>query len=335
MAAPRVLPRLHTVKAMRYARYGPPDVLTLEDVEMPVVGENEILVRVRAASINPLDVRFLRGTPYAVRSVTGLSRPRFGGLGTDLAGSVEAVGRGVTRFRVGDEVFGTGRGTLAQYVTVKQDAAVLRRPAGLSIEHAAAAPLAALTAVQALRDKGRLRPGHRVLVNGASGGVGTFTVQIAKAWGAQVTGVCSTRNVALVRSIGADDVIDYTHADFTDTGQRYDVVIDTAGGHTLSEIRRALTPTGVCVGVGGPLTGNWIAPLLGPARMLLYSRVIGQTMAPMLTRQTRDDLVVLRGLLESEQVVPVIDQTFPLGAAREAVAYVEAGHARGKVVVTV
>ena len=322
------------MKAMRYVRYGPSDVLTLEDVDMPAMGDDEVLIRVQAASINPLDVRLMRGTPYALRLVSGLSRPKFGGLGADFAGSVEAVGRGVTLLRVGDELFGSSRGTLAEYVTIKQDAVVLPKPANLSFEQAAAVPVAAITAVQALRDKGQMKSGQRVLVNGASGGVGTFAVQIAKAWGAHVTGVCSTRNVSLVQSIGADHVVDYTCADFTAAGQRYDVVIDAAGGHKLSEIRRVLAPNGICVGVGGPLTGNWIAPLLGPIRMLLYSRLISQTMAPMLTKENRDDLAVLRDLLDGKRVIPVIDQTFQLSAAGEAIAYVEAGHARGKVVVT-
>jgi NADPH:quinone reductase-like Zn-dependent oxidoreductase len=259
-----------TVKAIRFQRYGPPEVLELRDVARPAVGDDEVLVRVRAASVNPLDWHFMGGRPYLVRMLAGLSRPKASArlLGADMAGSVEEVGRNVTEFRPGDEVFGglDGRGTLAEYVAIRRDGAVLAKPPGLTFEQAASVPVAGCTALQALRDKGRIRPGQRVLVNGASGGVGTFAVQIAKAFGAEVTGVCSTANVDLVGSIGADRVVDYTREDFTQTRRAYDLLIDIAGSRSLAETRRVLAPRGVLVAVGGPDKGRWIGPL-GTARV--------------------------------------------------------------------
>ena len=258
------------MKAIRFQRYGPPEVLELRDVARPAVGDDEVLVRVRAASVNPLDWHFMGGRPYLVRMLAGLSRPKASArlLGADMAGSVEEVGRNVTEFRPGDEVFGglDGRGTLAEYVAIRRDGAVLAKPPGLTFEQAASVPVAGCTALQALRDKGRIRPGQRVLVNGASGGVGTFAVQIAKAFGAEVTGVCSTANVDLVGSIGADRVVDYTREDFTQTRRAYDLLIDIAGSRSLAETRRVLAPRGVLVAVGGPDKGRWIGPL-GTARV--------------------------------------------------------------------
>ncbi len=323
------------MKAIRYYRYGPPEVLELQDVEMPTVTDNDVLVQVRAASVNPLDWHFMRGSPYVVRPQSGLTRPKVNSLGVDLAGHVEAVGRDVTRFRAGDEVFGHRWGAFGQYVRVRQDGVLLTKPANLTFEQAASVPVAGFTALQALRDKGRIQPGHKVLVNGAAGGVGTFTVQIAKALGAEVTGVCSTRNVDMVRSIGADEVVDYTRDDFTRTGQRYDILVDMAGNRTLRDIRRVLTPKGVLVGVGGPDRGRWIGPLLAPAKMSLLSPFVSQTMGFMLARPDNDDLAVLRELLESGKVTPVIDRTYPLSEVPEAIRYLEQGHARGKVVITV
>ncbi len=327
------------MKAIRYDRYGPPDVLELRDIDMPAVGDDEVLVRVRAASVNPLDWHFMRGAPYLVRMVAGLSRPRANAnrLGADMAGSVEAVGKTVTEFRPGDEVFGglEDRGTLAEYISIRQDAVVLKKPAGLTFEQAASVPVAAFTALQALRDKGRVQPGHKVLVNGASGGVGTFAVQIAKAFGAEVTGVCSTQNAEMVASIGADQVVDYTREDFTRAGRRYDLLVDIAGNRTLSETRRVLVPKGVLVAVGGPDKGRWIGPLGRTARMALLSPAVSQRMVFFLAHQNKGDLAVLHELLEAGKVTPVIDRTYPLSAAAEAIGYLEEGHARGKVVITV
>jgi NADPH:quinone reductase-like Zn-dependent oxidoreductase len=327
------------MKAIRYYRYGPPDVVRVEDIDMPTVGDSDVLVRVRAASVNPLDWHFMRGAPYLVRMMAGLSRPRGGAgrLGADMAGSVEAVGKNVTTFRPGDEVFGglEDRGTLAEYISVRHDGAVITKPASLTFEQAASVPVAAFTALQALRDKGRVRAGHKVLVNGASGGVGTFAVQLAKAFGAQVTGVCSTANTKMVASIGADQVIDYTREDFTRALRCYDLVIDIAGNRTLTETRRVLVPTGVLVGVGGPDKGRWIGPLGRSARMALMSPVVSQRMVFFLARQNKADLAVLRELLEEGKITPVIDRTYPLGEAAEAIRYLETGHARGKVAITV
>ena len=323
------------MKAIRYDRYGSADVLELQDIDAPTVGDHDVLVRIRAASVNPLDWHFMRGTPYVVRLVAGLSRPKDNGLGADMAGQVEAVGRNVTAFRPGDEVFGFAGGTFAEYVSVREDAKVLHKPANLTFEQAASVPVAALTALQALRDKGRVQPGHRVLINGAAGGVGTFAVQIAKALGAEVAGVCSSRNVDMVRSIGADWVVDYTREDFVQAGQRYDVMIDMAGNRTLSDARRVLVPKGILVAVGGPVTGNWIAPIVDMAKIALVSAVVSQTMGSMLTRPRKEDLAIMRTFLESGKVNPVIDRTYPLAAVPDAIRYLEAGHARGKVVITI
>jgi NADPH:quinone reductase-like Zn-dependent oxidoreductase len=306
---------------------------------MPAVGDDELLVRVRAASVNPLDWHFMRGSPYAVRMMAGLSRPRagVGQLGADMAGSVEAVGKNVTGFRPGDEVFGglDERGTLAEYLTIGQDAAVLAKPASLAFEEAASVPVAAVTALQALRNKGRIQPGHQVLVNGASGGVGTFAVQIAKAFGAQVTAVCSTRNVETAVSIGADQVIDYTREDFTQARGRYDLVVDIAGNRTLAQTRQVLVPKGVLVMVGGPDKGHWIGPLGRSVRMALLSPAVSQQMTFFLAHQNKTDLAVLRELLEGGKIRPVLDRTYPLSDVAEAIAYLERGHARGKVAITV
>ncbi|OLB81367.1 MAG: alcohol dehydrogenase [Actinobacteria bacterium 13_2_20CM_2_71_6] len=322
------------MRAIRYYRYGSPDVLELQDVDMPVVGDEDVLVRVRAASVNPLDFHFMRGTPYLVRAQAGLSRPKANGLGVDMAGHVEAVGRNVTKFQPGDEVFGGCAGTFAEYVSVREDAVLLAKPANLTFEQAASVPVAAFSALQALRDKGRIQPGHRVLVNGAAGGVGTFAVQIAKAYGAEVTGVCSTPNVEMVRSIGANQVVDYTREDFTRTGQRYDLLVDMVGNRPLSERRRVLAAKGVLVAVGGPDKGRWMGPLAGLVTMALVARFVSQRMTFFLAHLDRDDLAVLRELLEAGKVTPVIDRTYPLSDAAEAIRYLEQGHAKGKVVIT-
>ena len=327
------------MKAVRYHRYGGPDVLELQEVDTPAAGDGEVLVRIRAASVNPLDWHFMRGAPYLVRMMAGLSRPKPSAsrLGADMAGSVEAVGQNVTGFQPGDEVFGglEERGTLAEYISVRADAVVLQKPAGLTFEQAAAVPVAAFTALQALRDKGRVQPGQKVLVNGASGGVGTFAVQIAKALGAEVTGVCSTANVGMVASIGADHVVDYTREDFTRAERRYDLLIDIAGNRSLAETRRVLAPKGALVLVGGPNKGRWIGPFGRTIRMLLQSPAVSQRMVSFLAHQNRDDLAVLRELLDAGKVTPVIDRAYRLNQVAEAVRYLETGHARGKVVITV
>ncbi len=324
------------MKAIRYYQYGPPGVLKLEDAGVPAVGDQDVLVRVTAASVNPLDWHFMRGTPYLVRLAGGLRRPANSSLGVDLAGRVEAVGRHVTVFSPGDEVFGAvpGRGSLAEYVVLPQDGALLPRPR-LSAEQAAAAPVAGLTALQALRDKGHLQPGQKVLVNGASGGVGTFTVQIAAALGAEVTGVCSTGNTELAASLGAGEVIDYTRQDFTRTGRRCDLLVDIAGSRSFSACRRVLAPRGTLVGVGGPDNGRWLGPATRPARAFALSPFVSQTLTFFIARMRREDLAVLAALLDEGKVTPVIDRACPLSAAAEAVRYLEEGHARGKVVITV
>jgi NADPH:quinone reductase-like Zn-dependent oxidoreductase len=325
------------MKAIRYYQYGSPEVLRLEDVGMPAVGDQDVLIRVMAASVNPLDWHFMRGTPYILRPQAGLLRPRANGLGADMAGQVEAVGKRVTAFTPGDEVFGSlaGLGTLAEYVTVRHDAVVAPKPANQTFEQAASVPLAAFTALQSLRDQGRIQPGHKVLVNGAAGGVGTFTVQIARALGAEVTGVCSTRNTDMVASIGASQVIDYTRQDFTRTGQRYDLLVDIAGNRPFSACRRVLAPHGILVGVGGPDRGRWIGPMTRAIKALMLSPFVSQKVAFFLAKPSRDDLAVLHDLLLTGKVTPVIDRSYPLSQAPEAIRYLEQGHAQGKVVITV
>lgn len=326
------------MKAIRFDRYGSADVLEVRDVDVPAVGEDELLVRVRAASVNPLDWHFMRGMPYVVRLMAGLPRPRARArkLGADMAGSVEAVGKNVTSFGPGDEVFGglDERGTLAEYITIRADGAVLGKPASLTYEQAAAVPVAGFTALQALRDKGHLQSGHKVLVNGASGGVGTFAVQIAKALGGEVTGVCSSPHVEMVAALGADRVIDYTREDFTEGGRQYDLLVDIAGSRSLSDTTRVLRPKGVLVGVGGPDKGNWVGPLSRTARMAMLSPAVSQRMVFFLAHQNKADLAVLRELLDTAKVVPVIDRTYPLAQTADAIRYLEDGHAGGKVIVT-
>ncbi len=322
------------MKAIVSEEYGGPEVLELRDVDAPALHPDGVLVRVRASSVNPYDWHVMRGLPYLVRLTEGRSRPKQPIRGVDVAGVVEAVGENVTAFRPGDEVFGAKAGALAEYVCVGPKNGLAAKPAGLTFEQAAAIPLAGVTALQALRDKGRLEAGQRVLVNGAAGGVGTFAVQIAKALGAMVTGVCSGRNVDLVTSIGADRVLDYAEVDFARSGERYDLVVDNVGNRSLSDLRRALTPHGTLVVVGGG-GGNWIGPMMLPLRAAMLSPFVGQRLLPFLAKHTQDDLLVLKELAETGKIVPVIDRTYPLAEAAEAIRYLETGHARGKVVVTV
>ena len=324
------------MKAIVYCDYGSADVLKLEDLEKPVPDDDQMLVKVRAASINPLDWHFMRGTPKLMRIGTGLRKPKSIRLGVDYAGTIEAVGKNVTQFKAGDDVFGGKNGALAQYVCVRADRAVTLKPANVTFEQAASVPIAAITALQALRDDGHLQPGQKVLINGASGGVGTFAVQIAKSFGADVTGVCSTRNLELVRSLGADQVIDYTKEDFTRSERRYDLILDNVGTQPLSGFRRVLTPKGICVmvGGGGPNDGQWIGPMSRPLKALLISPFVSQKMGMMMAELNNKDLTILADLMQAGKLTPVIDRQYKLSEVPDAIRYLEEGHARGKVVIT-
>ena len=321
------------MKAIVYCDYGPPESLKLETVEKPVPGDSQVVVRVRAASVNPLDWHYMRGTPYIGRIEMGLRKPKVIRLGVDFAGTVESVGPAVTGFKPGDEVFGGRTGAFAQYVTVRQGR-VVSKPSNVTFEQAAAVPVAAITALQGLRDHGKVRPGERVLINGASGGVGTFAVQIAKWLGAEVTGVSSTRNVELVRSIGADHVVDYTKDDFTRGAVRYDVIIDNVGNRSLSDLRRVLTPNGRYVMIGGP-SGRWITPFPRVLALVVTSWFVNQDMRFFVSRLNQPDLTTLRNLIEAGTITPVIDRRYTLSQVPEAIAYLETGRARGKVVIVV
>jgi NADPH:quinone reductase-like Zn-dependent oxidoreductase len=322
------------MQAIVQDRFGPPDVLELREVDEPRAGEGEVLVRVRAASVNPADWYAMTGMPWVARPTMGLRKPKTNRPGLDLAGMVAAVGGGVTRFKPGDEVFGTGAGTLAECVTAAEDTLVAK-PANLSFEQAAAVPVAALTALQGLRDKGRVRPGHQVLINGASGGVGTFAVQLAKALGAEVTAVCSTRNVEVARSLGADRVIDYTREDFTRTDRRYDLLLDVAGSRPWSACRRVLEPRGTLVLVGAPKGSRLLGPLGHIAKISLASLRASQKAVFFVSKSTPEDLTNLRELLEAGSVTPVVERSYALREAADALRYLGEGHARGKLVVTV
>lgn len=320
------------MKAIVYTSYGPTEVLQLREIDKPSPKDNEVLIKVQAASVNPLDWHFMRGMPYIVRLMTGLRKPKITRLGVDVAGQVEAVGRNVTQFRPGDQVFGSCRGAFAEYVCTSE-AALVTKPDSVTIEQAAAVPVAAITALQGLRDKGRIQPGQKVLINGAAGGVGTFAVQIAKSFDADVTGVCSTKNVDMVRSIGADQVIDYIREDFTGRGQRYDLILDCIGNHPLSAIRGILNPKGICVGVGGP-TGRWKMGLAQMIKARVVSWLVSQNFVSFIARLNKEDLIILRDLIQAGKVTPVIVERFRLNQIPAAVRYLEEGHARGKVVIT-
>ena len=322
------------MRAVTYCEYGPPEVLTIENLEKPDPNDDQILVRVRAAAVNPLDWHFMRGTPYIARMSMGLRVPAATRLGVDYAGVVEAVGKNVTQFKPGDEVFGGRSGALAQYVTARADRAVVHKPANITFEQAAGVSVAGITALQALRDKGRIQPGQRVLINGASGGVGTFAVQIAKSFGAHVTGVSSTRNVELVKSLGADHVIDYTRENFTEGAERYDLIIDNVANHSLSKVRRVLKPNGTYIMVGGP-SGRWIDPLPRALGAMMYSKFVEEDMRFFISELKKEDLALLADLIAAGKVKPVVDRQYPLDSIRPAMAYLETGRARGKVVLTV
>lgn len=321
------------MRAITYTTYGPPEVLQFSEVAKPVPGDNEVLVRIRAASINPLDWHFMRGTPYFLRLMAGLRRPKLTRLGVDAAGTVEAVGRNATQFKPGDEVFGSCRGSLAEYVCAT-GGRLVPKPANMTFEQAAAVPVAAISALQALRDQGRSQPGQKILINGAAGGVGTFAVQIARSFGAEVTGVCSTRNVDLVRSLGAHHVVDHTKEDFTRSGTRYDLILDAIGNHSPSDLRRALTPTGIAVLVGGPNEGRWLGPMAGMFKAVAGSWFSRRKLRPFMASLNKADLLVVQELLQAGKVTPVIDRTYPLREVPAAIRYLEEGHARGKIVIT-
>jgi NADPH:quinone reductase-like Zn-dependent oxidoreductase len=322
-----------SMKAIVHERYGRPEVLKLRDVEKPLIEDDQVLVRVHASSVNPVEWYGVTG-PYFARLGNGLRIPKSTAVGSDLAGRIEAVGRDVKGLQPGDEVFGTSGYSWAEYAPAREEKLALK-PANLSFEEAAAVPIAALTALQALRDKGQPQPGQKVLINGASGGVGTFAVQIAKSLGADVTAVCSTRNMELVRSLGADRVVDYTREDFTKRGERHDLMLDIAGSRSFWAFRRALTPEATVVLVGGPMKYRGLGPLPHLAGTWLKSRARSQTVTFFLAKITTEDLTVMKELLEAGTVRSVIDRTYPLSDAVDALRYLGEGHARGKVVITV
>ncbi len=322
------------MRGFSYRCYGGPDLLALGDLAKPVPDSNQLLVKVHAASLNPLDWHFMRGKPYVMRLSSGLGKPKDPRAGVDFAGTVEAVGSAVTRFKPGDAVFGAADGAFAEYLTVRETGAVVAKPDGVTFEQAAAIGVAAVTALQAVRDKGQVKPGQRVLVNGASGGVGTFAVQIAKSFGAQVTGVSSTRNLELVKSLGADHVIDYTKEDFTKGTERYDVIIDNVGNHPLLEYRKVLAERGVVVIVGGPSENPWIGPLSRFLNAAVLSPFVSQTFVMFLAQLSQKDLTVLRDLMAAGTLTSVIDRRYPLAELPAAIGYLEQGRARGKVLIT-
>ncbi|HEY0070262.1 MAG TPA: NAD(P)-dependent alcohol dehydrogenase [Chloroflexia bacterium] len=321
------------MKAIVYTKYGSPDVLHLTEVEKPNPGDDEVLVRVHAVSINAMDWHLMRGKPYFARfMIGGFRKPKNPVLGSDIAGRVEAIGKNVTQFQPGDEVFtAAGEGGFAEYLSVREKALV-PKPANVSFEAAAAIPVAGVTALQALRDKGQVQPGQKVLINGASGGVGTFAVQLAKSFGAEVTGVCSTRNLDMARSIGADHVIDYTQEDFTRNGRQYDLIVDIAASRSVSDYKRALSPGGICVVAGFSTLSHMLRSVLMGA---LASRTGSKKFVRFLAKMSRKDIVLLKELLEAGKVVPVIDRRYPLSEVAQAMRYFGEEHARGKVIITV
>jgi NADPH:quinone reductase-like Zn-dependent oxidoreductase len=335
-AAPEVPANTPAMQAAVHRCYGPPDVVKLEQLPKPTPGDNGVLVKVRAASVNPLDWHSIRGNPYIMRMQTGIGRPEDVLLGVDFAGTVEAVGKSVTRFKPGDEVFGGRDGALDEYVVVREQGALALKPANMTFAQAAAVPVAALTALQALRDQGKVQPGQKILINGASGGVGTFAVQIARSYGADVTGVASTRNVELVQSLGANHVVDYTRADYTKGPQRYDLIIDLVGNRSVQENRRVLKSDGTYVGIGGGGVedGGFLGPLIGALKVAIVSKFVSQKLEFFLADLNKDDLALLANLMQSGKVTPVIDRSYKLSEVVAAVRYLEQGHARGKVIIT-
>jgi NADPH:quinone reductase-like Zn-dependent oxidoreductase len=323
------------MKAIVQDTYGSTDVLELRDIDKPEIADGEVLVRVHAAGVDRGVWHLMTGLAYPIRLAGyGLRAPKTPVPGTDMAGVVEAVGNDVTRFQPGDEVFGIGKGAFAEYARAPEDK-LAPKPANLTFEQAAVVAISGLTALQGLRDKGRVEPGQRVLIIGASGGVGTYAVQLAKAFGAEVTAVCSTTKVDMVRSLGADHVVDYTREDFAEGEQRYDLILDIGGNPSLSRLRRALAPKGTLVIVGGELGGRWLGGLDRQLRALVLSRFVGQKLTSLLSKENHRDLLVLKELIEAGKVTPVIDRTYPLSEVPQAIRYLEEGHARGKVVITI
>jgi NADPH:quinone reductase-like Zn-dependent oxidoreductase len=322
------------MQAMVQDTYGTSEVMQLRDIDKPEIGANEVLVRIRAAGVNPADWAIMSGLPYVARPVYGLRKPKNIVRGTDVAGTVEAVGSGVTRFKVGDEVYGSSKGSYAEYAAATEDE-LAPKPANLTFEQAAAVPMAGLVALQAVRDHGKVGAGTTVLINGASGGIGTFAVQIAKALGAEVTAVVSTRNVEMVRSIGADHVIDYTREDFTQNGQQYDFILDNVSNHSLTDLRRSLTPTGMLVPNGGRFDKTWMAS----GGRIVQGKVLfqfgSQTLGNFLVKMGHEGLVDLTELIEAGKVTPVMDHTYPLSETAQALGHVGDGHARGKTTISV
>lgn len=333
-AAQDLAPGADSMKAVVHHCYGSPDVLEVTDVALPVAGPREILVKVEAASVNPLDWHFMRGSPYIMRLLTGFGAPDDPRLGRDFAGSVEAIGEEVTEFEVGDRVYGGANGAFAQYLTRGATGSVAKIPDNVSSVHAASIPVAGITALQALRDKGQLQSGQRVLINGASGGVGTFAVQIAKSMGAEVTGVCSTRNVELVKSIGADHVFDYKRENYTESGQQFDLIIDNVGNHSLSANRRVLKPEGRLVIIGGA-KGDWIGPLAKPISAMMLQPFVEQELISMTAQMNAEDLSTLAGMMSDGQVTPVIERSYALEETAAAIRKSEEGRVRGKLVLAI
>jgi NADPH:quinone reductase-like Zn-dependent oxidoreductase len=326
------------MKAALYIRYGPPEVVQITDVEEPAPKDNEVLLRVRAASVNPYDWHFMRGDPYLLRLMAGLSRPKDQRLGSDVAGQIESVGSNVTQFKPGDEVFGSCRGAFAEYAC-SEESKLIAKPANVSFAQAASVPIAAFTALQSLRlggltGNGSKQLNRKVLINGAAGGVGTFAVQIARSFGAQVTAVCSTRNAEMVRSIGADRVVDYTQQDFTQTSERYDIFLDNVGNRSLSACRRLLNSNGTYIAAGGSTDPWMIRPLARMVTQLVLSRLGSQNLVGIFAKASQADLAIMCDLMKAGKVIPVLDKTFTFSELREAIRYLETGHARGKVVIT-
>ena len=321
------------MRAVVYRRYGPPDVLTLEEIGNPIPSEDEVLIKVRAASVNPYDWHFMRGEPYPLRLMAGVRQPKSPRLGADVAGEVEAVGKNITRLKPGDVVFGTCQGSFAEYACGSELRLAIK-PGNVTFEQAASVGIAAMTALKALRDKAHIQPGYKVLVNGAAGGVGTFGVQIAKSFGAEVTGVCSTRNVEMVRSIGADHVVDYTREDFTEGREHYDIILNCVGNHSLSAYRQVLNPKGIHVAAGGK-AGRWmVGVLVSMITAKMFTWFGGRKFLSLLANINKDDLALVGEFIATGKVTPVIDQCYGLSEVPEAIRHLEEGHARGKVVIS-